>query len=173
LHGWPEDQKRAAMTSMFSGLLEAAIPLCHTTEERLYVQQVILDRTVIYRPERLSIYRQSNELDFSRKLIDECLERLRDEAIAHLLTADELPKLFQEFQLKHRLDEAKLLEQSRMRRAIYRIRQRSRMGRIIYPRSRIRRATYQIRELFFEGWHRCMACLNALKHKTGRLLLSR
>jgi hypothetical protein len=131
----------------------------------LYVQQVILDRIVIYRPERLSIYRQSNELDFSRKLIDECLERLRDVANACVLTTDELPKLFQEFQLKRRLDEARLLERSRTRRAIYRIRQRSRMGRIIFPRSRSRRATYQIRELFLEVWNRCIVCLNVLKNR--------
>jgi len=173
LHRWPEDQKRAAMTSMFTGLLEAAIPLCRSTQERLYVQQVILDRVVIYRPERLSIYRQSNELDSSRKLIDDCLERLKDENNGHLLTKDELPKLFQEFQLNRRLDEAKLLERSRLRRAIYRIRQRSRMCKIIHPRSRVRRATYQIRELLFEVWNRCIVCLNVLKEKAGGLLLAR
>ena len=88
----------------------------------------------------------------------ECLERLRYEGNTHLLGAEELPPILQE--LQRRLDEIKLLERSRMRRVIYQIRQRSRMGRLIYPRSRMRRAIYQIRHL-----------LEMLTSKIYRLLL--
>ena len=45
-YSWPEDRKRAAWTTMFTGLLEAAMPLCRTPEERLFFQQIILDRIV-------------------------------------------------------------------------------------------------------------------------------
>src|SRR5262245_1102324 len=38
----PEDRKRAVMTTMFTGLLEASMPLCRTPEERLFVQQFTL-----------------------------------------------------------------------------------------------------------------------------------
>ena len=75
----------------------------------------------------------------------ECLERLRYEGNTHLLSAEELPPILQE--LQRRLDEIKLLERSRMRKGIYQIRQRSRFGKLIYPRSRMRRVTYQIRHL--------------------------
>ena len=47
---WPEARKRAAWTTLFTGLLEAAMPLCRTPEERLFLQQVILDRVVVFRP---------------------------------------------------------------------------------------------------------------------------
>jgi hypothetical protein len=126
-------------------LLEAAIPLCRTPEERLFFQQIILDRIVIY-PSYL--YRPSNEPNSPRKLIAACLERLRHEGNTHLLSVGELPPILQE--LQSRLDEIKLLERSRMRRVIYGIRQRSRMGRVIYPRSGMRRVIYQIRHLVEE-----------------------
>ena len=138
---WPEDRKRAAWTTIFTGLLEAAMPLCRTPEERLFFQQTILDRIVVYP----SYFRPSNEPNSSEKLIAECLERLRYEGNTHLLRVEELPTILQE--LQRRLDEIKLLERSRMRRAIYQIRQRSRIGRLIYPRSPMRRVIYQIRHL--------------------------
>ena len=50
--GWPEARKRAAWTTMFTGLLEAAMPLCRTPQERLFLQQVILDRVVVSRRTR-------------------------------------------------------------------------------------------------------------------------
>jgi hypothetical protein len=147
-HRWPEDRKRAAWTTMFTGLLEAVIPLCRTPEERLFFQQIILDRIVIY-PSYL--YRPSNEPNSSGKLIAECLERLRYEGNTHLLSVRELPPILQELQC--RLDEIKLLERSRIRRIIYRIRQRSRFGRVVYPRSRVRRVIYQIRHLLEMLYH--------------------
>ena len=74
---------------MFTGLLEAAMPLCRTPEERLFFQQIILDRIVVS-PSYL--YHPSNEPNSSEKLIAECLERLRYEGNTHLLSAEELPQ---------------------------------------------------------------------------------
>ena len=73
---------------MFTGLLEAAMPLCRTPEERLFFQQTIFDRIVVYP----TLYRPSNEPNSSGKLIAECLERLRYEGNTHLLGAEELPQ---------------------------------------------------------------------------------
>jgi hypothetical protein len=104
-----------------------------TPEERLFFQQTILDRIVVRPP---SYYRPSSEPNSSGKLIAACLERLKHEGNTHLLAAHELPPILQEIQC--RLNEITLLERSQMRRVMHRIRQRSRMGRIIYPRSRMR-----------------------------------
>lgn len=87
---WPDERKRAAWTTMFTGLLEAAIPLCRTPGERLFIQQVILDRIVISRPDRNYIYRPGNDPQFRGKLIAECLERLRFEGNENLLGLPEL-----------------------------------------------------------------------------------
>jgi GT2 family glycosyltransferase len=92
---WPEERKRAAWTTMFTGLLEAAMPLCRTPEERLFFQQVILDRIVVFRPGRGYHYRPTNEPDTSGRLIAQCLERLRQEGNSHLLSAEELPDVLQ------------------------------------------------------------------------------
>jgi hypothetical protein len=146
--GKPEDQRRAAWPTMATGLLEVAMPLCHTPEERLYFQQTILGRLVAYRP-----HYPSNEPHSAEKLIAECLERLRYEGNAHLLYAEELPPVLQEVQ--RRLES---LEWSRIRRAIYDIHQRSRFGRLIYPRSKMRRVMYQSRYL-----------LDRVRYKVSRL----
>src|SRR5262249_7547188 len=125
-HDWartPSDRKRAVLMTLFTGLLEASVPLCRTPEQRIFFQQFILDRIV------------SNYLnwpgtgpDASEKFIAECLERLKFEGNSHLLRQEELPPILQE--LKHQPDK-KVLERSRMRRIIYRMRQRSRMARVI------------------------------------------
>ena len=47
---WPKKRKRAAWTTLFTGLLEATMPVCTTPEERLFFQQFILDRIVVVRP---------------------------------------------------------------------------------------------------------------------------
>jgi hypothetical protein len=147
-HDLPEDRKRAAWTTMFTGLLEAAMPLCRSSEERQFFQQTIFERIVIY-PSYL--YRLSSERSSSEKLIAECLERLKYEGNTHLLRIDERSPILQELQL--RVDEIKSLERSRLRRVIYRMRQRSRMGRVFYPKSRMGRVIYQIRHLLeiFKG----------------------
>jgi len=134
---WPEDRKRAALTTRFTGFLEAAMPLCRTPAERLFVQQFILDRVVLDRP-RI-------EPKDPGKLITDCLERLKREGNENLLRIEGHPTILEE--LQGRQDDIELLEQSRLRRIIYRIRQWSRMARLIYPSSRMRRVNYQIRHL--------------------------
>jgi glycosyltransferase involved in cell wall biosynthesis len=134
---WPEDRKRAAATTLFTGLLEATMPLCRTLEERRLAWRFILDRIVLFRP--------GNEHNPPGKFIAHCIERLRYEGNIHLLGNGELSSVLAE--LQGRQDEIKLLEQSRTRRVIYRIRQRSRMARVIYPRSIMQRVVYQIRHL--------------------------
>jgi glycosyltransferase involved in cell wall biosynthesis len=140
-HSCPEERKRAAWSTVFTGLLEAAMPLCRTPEERQFFQQTIFDRIVVYPS---YIYRATNRPNLE-KLIAECLARLRDEGNTHLLDAEELPAILQK--LRSRLSEAHLLEQSRVRRGIYKVRQRFRIGNLIYPESRLRRIKYQAREL--------------------------
>ena len=85
-----EDRKRAIWTTLFTGLLDAAMPLCHTPEERLFFQQTIIDRIVVF--SRWT----SNEPNSSGKLMAECLERLRHEGNTHLLRREELPQILQE-----------------------------------------------------------------------------
>jgi GT2 family glycosyltransferase len=92
---WPEERKRAAWTTMFTGLLEAAMPLCRTPAERLFFQQVILERIIVSRPGRGHHYRPTNQPHDSGKLIAECLARLSHEGNMHLLGADELPDVLQ------------------------------------------------------------------------------
>jgi hypothetical protein len=132
----PEDRKLATWTTLFTGLLEVAIPFCRTLEERLFFQQIIVDKVVVY---------PTGNASPSSKLMAECLKRLRYEGKTSLLGVEELPSILNEAQ--HRLDEIKLSERSRMASLIYRIRQRSRMARVIFPRSRIRRVLYQIYHL--------------------------
>jgi glycosyltransferase involved in cell wall biosynthesis len=146
---WPEDRKRAVWTTLITGLLEAAMPLCHSPEERLFFQQTILYRLVANPP-----FHPRNETHSTKQLIAECMERLKYEGNTHLLSVEELPPALQE--LQRRLDEVKL---SRMQRVVYRIRRRSRMGRLIYPRSQMRRVIYQVRHL-----------LERIRNKMSRLL---
>jgi glycosyltransferase involved in cell wall biosynthesis len=138
--GWPEDRKRAAWTTMFTGLLGAAMPLCRTAEERLFFQQTILGRIVAF-----PYFRPSNESGSSGMLITACLERLRYERNTHLLREEEIAAVLEG--LHRRLDEIKFSERSRIRRGIYQIRQRYRLGKLIYPRSLRQRASYQTRHL--------------------------
>jgi len=145
----PQDRLQAVWTTLFTGLLEAAMPLCRTPAERLFFQQLILDRIVAYWP--------TSEPTSAGKIIAACMERLRFEGNTHLLRQEELPSILEE--LKCRPD--KVLKRSRMRRVIYRIGARSQMARLIYPRSRIRRVVYQIRQLF-----------EILRNKMSRLLLT-
>jgi glycosyltransferase involved in cell wall biosynthesis len=132
----PEDRMRAVRATLFTGLLEAALPLCRTREQRLFFQQTIVDHIVIY---------PTGNPNFSGKLMAECLKRLRYEGNTHLLSEEELPRIFQE--LERQRDGIKVLEGSRSGRLIYRIRRRSQLGRLLYPRSRVRRVTYQIGHL--------------------------
>ena len=135
LRNVPDDRKRAALTTLFTGLLEAAVPLCRTPEERQFIQRFILDRIVL----SYLYWWPSNEPP-AEKIIADCLERLSLEGNTHLLRKEELPLILQELK-----PDIKGLERSRMRRFIYQMHQRSRMGRVIYPTSRMRRVIYQLR----------------------------
>ena len=43
-----EDWKLTVWTTMFTGLLDAVMPLCRTPQERMFFQQIIFDRIVAY-----------------------------------------------------------------------------------------------------------------------------
>jgi hypothetical protein len=127
-----EDRMRAVRTTLFTGLLEAVMPLCATPAERLFFQRLILERLA------------GNASD---KIITEFLERLKLEGNTQLLSQEELTVILQE--LKGRPD-SKVLEQSRLARIAYRIQKRSRISKIIFPRSKASRFVYQIRHIFEE-----------------------
>jgi hypothetical protein len=92
--GWPEERKRASWTTLFTGLLEATMPICTTPEERLFFQQFILDRIVVIRPGQTYHYMAASS-HACGELIAECLERLAREGNIHLLGTDEIPKILQ------------------------------------------------------------------------------
>jgi glycosyltransferase involved in cell wall biosynthesis len=80
-HDWPEEKKRAAWTTMFTGLREAALPVCTTREEQLYFIQLILDRVVVSRLGRPYLYQPATPHS-AGALIGECFKRLADEEAA-------------------------------------------------------------------------------------------
>jgi glycosyltransferase involved in cell wall biosynthesis len=140
---------QAAWTTLCTGLLEAAMRDCRTPEQRLFFQQSILDRVIAFP------FRQGDVSP--EKLAAECLERLRHEGNTHLLNVKEFPSILQE--LQRRVDKLRRIEPSRLRRGIFQIRQRYRLGKLIYPRSPLRRLMYRTRHLL------------AMLEKTSRLLL--
>ena len=85
-----DDRKRAAMTTLFTGLLEATMPVCRTPQERLFFQHSIVDRIVAW-PTR-------NDPESSTKFLSQCLERLKYEGNADLLNERELPAILKELQ---------------------------------------------------------------------------
>ena len=131
-----------AWTTLFTGVLDAAMRACRTPQERLFFQQAILDRFIIYPP-----FRESNEAISSEQLVAECLERLRYEGNTHLLSVKEFPSILEELQC--RVEKIRMAERSRSRldRGIFQIGQRYRFAKAIYPRSPMRRVTYQIRHM--------------------------
>jgi glycosyltransferase involved in cell wall biosynthesis len=130
----PDDRKRAALTTLFTGLLEVAVPLCRTPEERQFIQRFILDRIVFS-----YLYWWPGNAPSAEKIIADCLERLRLEGHTHLVRKEELPPILQVLK-----PDIKGLERSRMRRFIYQMHRRSRMARVIFPTSRMRRVFYQL-----------------------------
>jgi glycosyltransferase involved in cell wall biosynthesis len=142
-HSKSENWKQVAWTTMFTALLDGAIPICRTPEERLFMQQAILHQIIAY-----PHFHPNREPSSSARIIADCLKRLTYEGNTHLLRQEELLTIFQQLNW---------LERSRMRRAVYRIRKRSKMARIFYPRSKMRRVIYQI-----------SALLEDLRHKMSR-----
>jgi glycosyltransferase involved in cell wall biosynthesis len=131
-----DDRKRGAWPTIFTGLLEAAMPLCRTPEQRLFFQQAILYRLVSDAGNR-----PSNEAYSAKRLIAECLERLNFEGNTHLLGVEEVGPVLQG------LDLPESTRASRMRRGIHAVRQHAQLARIIYPRSRLSRSRYRLRHL--------------------------
>jgi glycosyltransferase involved in cell wall biosynthesis len=132
--------RRTSWTTLFTGLLEAAMRLCRTPEERLFFQRTILDRLIAFPP-----FARNNECHSPEQLVAECLERLAYERNAHLLNANEVLK-----GLPCRVAELQAIEQSRFRKArrgIYQVRQRHKLAKLIYPKSLMRRQAYQIHHL--------------------------
>jgi glycosyltransferase involved in cell wall biosynthesis len=136
-------RKGAAWPTRFTGLLEAALPLCRTEEERRFFRRAILDRFIAYPRE-----------GFAGTQIVECLDRLKFEGNASLLPAEELAPIPE---LQRQLE---LLRHSRMRRAVHQIGQRFRIAKFIYTDSMTQRSLYWVRFL--------LASLG----KAGKLLLS-
>jgi hypothetical protein len=130
-----DNRQRAAWATIFTGLLEAVMPLCRTPEERVFFQKAVLYQ-LIANP----TMRPRNEAYSPKKLIAECLERLSYEGNSEIFNANDLAPFIQQL---HHLPSSPTL--SRTRKGIYKIRQRSHLARIIFPRSRARRAVYQIR----------------------------
>ena len=127
-----DDRKRAIWTTLFTGLLEATMPICRTPEERLFFQHTIVEQIV----------GAGTAGDPRIKFLAECLERLRREGNTHLVSAEERSKMFEELQC--RLDENNA---SRIKRVVCRVRRRMRMGKLIYPRSKKRRLVYELHRL--------------------------
>ena len=135
-----EDWKLAVWTTMFTGLLDAALPLCSTPRERLFFQQIIFDRIVAY-----PTFHPSDERGSTEKIIAGCLARLQLERNTHLLDVKELPPVLQGLQT--RVDKMKSIERSRVGRGIHQIIQRHRFAKLIHPRSRKQRLAYEVRHL--------------------------
>lgn len=82
---WPEEKRRGVWARMFTGMLEAGMPLCTTPAERLFLQHMILDRIGAYRPDRWYFYSAHNEAAAAGAFMADCLVRLEQEGNAHLL----------------------------------------------------------------------------------------
>jgi glycosyltransferase involved in cell wall biosynthesis len=135
------ERKQAEWTTMVTGLLDAVIPACRTAEERRFFQETIFERTIAYPFFNSRLDLQIDPTSFAAA----CLERLSHEGNSHLLREDETSKIRPE--LSRRVAELRSFQRSRMRELIYRIRQRSRLGKLIYPNSTPRRIAYHIRHV--------------------------
>jgi len=131
---------QAAWTTLFTGVLAAAMRVCRTPEERLFFQQTVLDRMIAY-----PLFRENNNSVCSELFVGECLERLRYEGNTHLLNVKEFPSILHE--LQNRVDEITSNDRSRFGRVISQSRQRYQFAQVAYRRSPIRRITYQLRHL--------------------------
>jgi glycosyltransferase involved in cell wall biosynthesis len=112
----PEIWKQAAWPTMFTALLDAAIPICRTPEARLLMQRAILCQIIAY-----PHFHPNREPSSAARIIAECLKRLRFEGNTHLLRQDEIPTILHQLNWRPTTD---VLERSRMRRVVDRIRRR-------------------------------------------------
>jgi glycosyltransferase involved in cell wall biosynthesis len=129
---------QAAWTTLFTGLLAAAMRISRTPQERLFFQQLILDRIVAYPP-----FHQGTVASTPEQLANACLDRLRHEGNFSLFDFDEHPSFLEG--LDTRVAALKHIERSRVGRGLHRTRERYRLSKIIYPKSPARRAAYLFR----------------------------
>jgi len=127
-----------AWTTLFTGLLDAAMRACRTSAERQFFQQIILDRVIAYPG-----FQRIDNHDFARDLGTACLKRLEHEGTAELFP--ELPALLKH--LEERVDALSAIERTRIGRAVSQARQGYRFGRVVYSGSLARRIGYQLRHL--------------------------
>src|SRR5262245_16661530 len=137
IHSSPKLWKQNVWPTMFTALLDAVIPICRTPEERLFMQQSILDQIVAY-----PNFHPNNELS-PDTIIAKCVERVKHEGNSHLLDVQDLPAIVEG--QKRRVEIMLSSERSRVRKAIYQSRQVYRLATLVYPQSAKRRAFYQIR----------------------------
>jgi glycosyltransferase involved in cell wall biosynthesis len=132
----PKIWKQDAWPTMFTTLLDAAIPICRTPEARLFMRRVILDQIVAY-----PNLQPNDDPKSLHTIVAKCVERVEHEGNSHLLDVQELPAILQG---QKRRVEIMLSKRSRVRRAINESRERYQLGKLIYPQSRIKRTAYQI-----------------------------
>ena len=114
--------------TLITGVLDAAMKVCRTPEERLFFKQTIFDRIVAYPP-----FREDDETNPPEQVVAQCLNRLKYEGNEGLLSAEELRSILERAQ--GRRDQIKRLERTRLGRGIFQIRQRYRFAQIAYPNS--------------------------------------
>jgi glycosyltransferase involved in cell wall biosynthesis len=81
---WPEERVRGSWTTLYTGLMEATMPVCRTPEERFFFQQLILDRVAVVRPGQSYHYRAVSPHEGGALML-ECLRRLDAEGRRDLL----------------------------------------------------------------------------------------
>lgn len=82
-HAWPDDKKREAWATLFTGLLEAVDPICPTAEHKLMLETLILERVAIRRRGRSYHYEARSPYE-QGLMVRECYQRLRKEGLMHL-----------------------------------------------------------------------------------------
>jgi hypothetical protein len=125
--------QRAAWTTLFTAVLDAAMRSCRTPEERRFFQNAIL--------ERIAAYAQFQEN--SEGMMAEFLQRLRYEGNTHLLDAQDFASIEQNFaRAMHHFK-----RHSHLSQGLFQIRQRYELAKLIYPESLRRRLAYRFRHL--------------------------
>ena len=81
---WPDEKKLGSWTTLFTGLMEATMPVCRTPEERFFFQQLILDRVAVVRPGQ-SYHYAAESPQAGGELMLACLRRLDHEGNRALL----------------------------------------------------------------------------------------
>lgn len=85
---WPDERKRGSWSTLFTGLMEATMPVCRTPEERFFFQQLILDRVSVVR-EGQSYHYTPTTPQAEGEMMLECLRRLVVEGNTELLQVPE------------------------------------------------------------------------------------